>query len=191
MRFFTRWTRRQTQATPKALTTEKVRSRQQRFRSPWLRWGWAWLTTVELLWHYAWHVALPLLCGQVVICDRYLYDTLADWAAYFNEPAVEKRWAAKALRLFSPRPHVAYWLDVPPELAKDRSTDQSPNDFLLTQRAAYQRLTSLYGLHRVEGLYRTWQEISDDIVYEVLSTYFARYHTFINCLFLKNPGQWK
>lgn len=191
LRFFTRWTRRQTQTTYKTLSVEKVHSRQQKFRSLWLRWGWAWLTAVELLLRYTWHVALPLLCGQVVICDRYLYDTLADWAAYFHEATVEKRWAAKMLRLFSPRPRVAYWLDVPLEIAKDRSIDQVPDDFLLAQRATYQRLTALLGLQRLEGLHRTWQEISDDIVYEVLSAYFVRYHTLINSLFLRNPGQWR
>jgi hypothetical protein len=34
-------------------------------------------------------------------------------------------------------------------------------------------------------------QIADQVTYEVLSTYFASYHTFINTLFLRNPGQWR
>ncbi|MGQ9492132.1 MAG: nucleotidyltransferase family protein [Anaerolineae bacterium] len=194
LRFFTRWAKYGMQNTYREVAPSaeaKVRIRQQRFRSFWLRWGWAWLTTVELLLRYIRQVALPLLGGQVVICDRYLYDTLADWAAYFDEPAVEKRWAARALCLLSPRPRIAYWIDVPSKVAQARATDKAPGEFISVQCAAYQRLAQLYELHRLEGSHRTWPEISDGVVYEVLSAYFAQYRTFINCLFLKNPGQWR
>lgn len=194
LRFFTKWGKKQAQEAQERSTTSteaKVRSRQQRFRSLWLRWGWAWLTTVELLVRYTRRVALPLLLGRVVVCDRYVYDTLADWAAYFNDPAIEQRWAARVLRLLSPRPHLAYWLDVSPTDARTRSADALPEDFLSAQCAFYRRLVLLYGLRRQEVSQRTWPEVSDGIVYEVLSKYFTRYRTLINFLFLKNPGQWR
>ncbi len=170
-------------------TTEvKVRSRQQRFRLPWIRWGWSWLTAIELLLRYMRRVTLPLLRGRVVICDRYVYDALAEWAAYFDETSIERRLAAKILRVLSLRPRVAYWLDVSPETARSRSPDGMPASFLAAQSAAYQRLTHLYGLQRVDASH-DWEQISDNVVYQVLSTYFADYHTLINGLFLKNPGQ--
>lgn len=194
LRLFTRWRNIRAPATCDGIpssTEDKVRQRQQRFRSPWLRWGWTWLTTVELLLRYAQHVVLPLLFGSVVICDRYFYDTLADWAAYFGEAEIEKRWASKILRWFSPLPRIAYWLDVSPEVARSRSTDNMPEDFLAAQRASYERLVQLYKLKKLAEAHRPWSEISDDIVYEVLSSYFAHYRTFINFLFLRNPGQWR
>lgn len=194
LRLFTRWGSARVQTARQgclASTEDRIRLRQRRFRSPWLRWGWAWLTTIELLFRYTRHVVLPLLLGWVVICDRYFYDTLIDWAAYSGEAEIEKHWASEMLRWFSPRPRVAYWLDVSPEVAQARSTDKIPEDFLETQCAAYQRLAQLYGLRRVQGTTQPWPEISDDIVYEVLSSYFAGYRTLVNFLFLKNPGQWR
>jgi thymidylate kinase len=168
----------------------KLQARKQGFLSPWTRWGWSWLTAVELLLQYTWRVTLPLWFGQVVVCDRYIYDALADWAAHFDEAAVEERLAARTLCLLTRRPRMAYWLDVPAEVAESRSVDGIPSHFLAAQSAAYGHLAVLYGLRRLDGR-RSWEEISDEVVCEVLSTHFAGYRTWMDGLFWKNPGQWK
>ena len=190
----TRWTKRRTDAGLAAAQTgpqlERVRARQKRFRSPWLRWGWSWLTTIELLLSYWRHVALPLAVGRVVICDRYVCDAFADRAAYFGEQLAERRLAAQVLRLLTPRPRVAYWLDVPAEVAQSRSGDPMPEAFLAAQSAAYSRMTGLCELRRLDGA-APKEAIADQIAYEVLDTYFSEYRTLINTLFLKNPGQWE
>ena len=169
---------------------DKVHVRQRRFQSPLLRWGWSWLTTLELLLHYARHVTLPLLRGRVVICDRYIYDVFADWAAYCGEQEVDHRWAAKALRWLTPHPRMRYWLDVPADVAQSRSAGQLPEDFLRVQARAYGRMSELFKLQRLDGS-QTKEDIADHVVYQVLSRYFADYRTMINTLFLKNPGQWR
>jgi len=125
-----------------------------------------------------------------VICDRYVYDALADWAAYFGEPEVEQRLAARVLRWLCPRPHAAYWLDAPANAVQSRSADGLPKSFLNAQIAAYERFAAKYGLRRVDGT-RDKDEISDQIVYEVLTSYFENYHTLVNQFFLRNPGQWR
>lgn len=170
----------------------RVEARQEQVRSPWKRWVWSWLTTGELLLQYTWRVTLPLLLGRVVICDRYVEDALADWSAYFREPAVEKRWAARVLRALTPHPDRAYWLDVSAEVAQSRSVDDLPAHFLDAQSALYRRLTEMGGpaLRRLDGS-QGWEEINDQVVYDVLSAYFAEYWTCINTLFWKNPGQWR
>jgi dTMP kinase len=192
---FTRWGKRQDTDTDMLEPTqsqqaERVAVRQQRFRSAWLRAGWSWLTAIELLLQYTRRVALPLLLGRVVICDRYVYDALADWAAYFGEQRVDRRLAARALRLLTPGARLGYWLDLPAEVAQSRSKDALPKGFLEAQSAAYSRMADRYGLQRLDGS-RSKEEIADQIVYQVLSTYFAEYHTWLNTLFLKNPGQWE
>jgi len=169
---------------------DRVRARQTRFRSPWLRWGWSWLTTLELLWEYALRIALPLCLGRVVIADRYLFDTLADWGAYFGEESVEKRSAARLLRGLSPRPAVAFLLDLPSAVAQSRSSDGLPTEFLEAQSATYRRLASALRLERLDAT-RGREELADEIVAKVLRSYFADYHTVLNALFLKNPGQWR
>ncbi len=192
---FTRWGKRSTPQPPvpesgRQPPLDPIRTRQQRFGSRWLRWGWSWLTTIELLLHYARHVTLPLLLGRVVICDRYVYDAFADWAAYFGESAVERRLAARVLRWLTPRPHFSYWLDTPAAVVQSRTAERLPADFLETQSEAYRRMASLFGMQRVDGRQHEC-EIADHIVYQVLSGYFSHYHTLINLLFLKNPGQWR
>jgi len=164
--------------------------RMQQFRSPWTRCGWSWLTTTELLLQYTWRVTVPLLLGHVVICDRYIYDALGDWSVYFDEAAVEKRMAARVLCALTRRPRMAYWLDVPAEVAQSRSSDGLPAHFLTAQSVAYARLATLYGLRRLDGSH-PWEELSDSVVYDVLGAYFSNYRTCLNSLFLKNPGQWR
>jgi len=189
---FTRWVKhREAPANVQAaqVAAAKLRSRQQRFRSAWVRWGWSWLTAIELLLQYWWRIGLPLLLGRIVIADRYHYDTLADWAAYFGEPAAEKRLAAKVLCALTPRPQIAYWLDVSPAVAQSRSADGTPQSFLAEQSAVYRRLAELCGLERLDAE-RRWEQVSDNMVYRVLSAYFRDYHTLMNSLFLRNPGQW-
>ncbi len=196
LQLFTRWGKKQpavneasSDATEMQLA-EKVRLRQRRFRSPWVSWGWSWLTTFELLLQYARQVTLPLVLGRVVICDRYVLDALADWAAYFGESTIERRLAAKILRWLTPRPRIGYWLDVPVEVAQSRSGDPLPESLLEAQSTAFRQLSVQWGLARLDGS-RDKEELSDEIVHQVLSAYFSDYHTVINAIFLKNPGQWK
>jgi len=192
---FTRWGKRRAgpasvqESTP-GEPSDAIARRRQQFSSRWLRWGWSWLTTAELLLHYARHVTVPLILGRVVICDRYICDTLADWAAYFGETAVERRLTARVLRWLTPRPHISYWLDTPPDMARPRSAEPLPIDFLEAQSRAYQHMAPQFGMQRVDGSQGA-SETSDAIVYQVLSAYFSDYHTLLNTLFLKNPGQWR
>jgi thymidylate kinase len=168
---------------------EKVELRRQRFQSPLLRWGWSWLTTLELVSEYARKVAWPLIRGHVVICDRYVYDAWVDLAANSGRPA-EGTLPARVLGWLSPRPALSYWLDVPAEAAHSRAQDALSEEFMASQAAAYQRVAQAHHLRRVDTQ-REVAENNDALVFEVLSTYFARYWTLVNQLFLKNPGQWK
>jgi thymidylate kinase len=47
-----------------------------------------------------------------------------------------------------------------------------------------------HALQRLDGS-QGWEEISDQVVYDVLSTYFSDYWTWVNNMFWKNPGQWR
>jgi thymidylate kinase len=193
-----RFIRRSTGVAQAQTTDAKVEMRRQQLRSPWKRWAWSWLTAGELLLQYTWRVTLPLLRGRIVICDRYVDDALADWSAYFGEAAVEKRLAARVLHALTPRPRRAYWLDVPAEVAQSRSPDGLPGHLVDAQSAAYRRwadagatrLPFPHALQRLDGR-RAWEEMSDQVVYETLSAYFADYWTLVNWLFWKNPGQWR
>ena len=109
---------------------------------------------------------------------------------------MDKHRAARVLRACSPRPRLAYWLDVAPAEARARSPDGLPLEFLSAQAAAYHYLATRWGLRRLASVDDAgdrlgWETISDRLVYEVLGAYMADYHTWLNALFWKNPGQWK
>jgi thymidylate kinase len=211
-----RWIKRSTGAVQPQTAEGKVETRQEQLRSRWKRGVWSWLTASELLLQYTWRVTLPLMRGSVVICDRYVDDSLADWSAYFGEAAVERRLAARVLLALTPRPSRAYWLDVPAEVAQSRSPDGLPAHFLDAQAATYRRwadppprtlptpqgavaetrdaassrLPFPHPLRSLDGT-EGWEEISDQVVYDVMSAYFSHYWTWVNWLFWKNPGQWR
>jgi len=190
-----RWLRpRRRDATPSS-TEERVLARQRQFRSPWRRRAWSWLTAIELLARYTWSVSLPLWTGKVVICDRYVDDTLADWSAYFADESADRSLPARLLRWLTPTPGLSYWLDVPASVAQERSSDGLPTQFLEALSAAYQRQSQSgtrgqRALQRMDGT-ASWEDISQRIAHEVLTMYFANYHTVLNSLFSKNPGQWR
>ena len=65
-----------------------------------------------------------------------------------------------------------------------------PLDFLRAQGSAYGQMAQEHSLRRLDGNLPP-EVIADRLAYEVLGTYFASYRTFINTVFLKNPGQWQ
>jgi len=169
---------------------DKVSLRKEKFKSAWVRGAWSWVLVLELLWQYFWHVGLRLGRGRVVICDRYVCDLAADLSAYFDQHADEASMAVRLLRQLVPRPQFAYWLDVVPATANTRSPDILPVPFVQAQSDAYSRMAEHGLLTRVDGGQGP-DMISDRIVYDVLTRYFGQYHTFVNTLFHKNPGQWR
>jgi thymidylate kinase len=162
--------------------------RRRSFESPKRRWGWSWLTTVESLWLYFRRVTWPLLRGHVVICDRYVYDTWADWSANYRQRA-EESIAARVLQFLSPKPTLAFSLDVPADVAQDRSAGGS-HEMFSSRVAAYRRIARSQSLHVVDGN-ESLETSNSTIVFDTLDYYFSHYRTVINQLFLKNPGQWR
>lgn len=168
---------------------DRVAARVRAFRSPWVRHIWTWLTAVDLLGQYTLRTRIPLLLGWVVICDRYVYDALAEWAAYFEDARALECPPARLLLALSPRPTRGYVLDLPPEIASERSADGLPADFVARQRQAYLALAKRYNLCVVDAS-RERIAVTDDLTYNVLSYYLDRFCTLLNGLFLKNPRQW-
>lgn len=163
--------------------------RQALFRSPWARRLWPWLILVELTGYYFRRVRIPLWRGHVVICDRYTADALAEMAARLEDPAIPDRLPARLLRRLSPRPHMVIYLAIDPRLARERQPahlQQGTPELAEHQAAMYNRLMQEEGAHVFDGTRRP-EELSDAIVYDVLSDYFAGFHTFLNIFLLSNP----
>jgi len=169
---------------------ERLRERQALFRSRWARWVWSWLVGLEVAARYFRRVTWPLIRGRVVLCDRYVIDSVADWVANFRDPATADSLVVRLMRAVSPSPDMGFWLAVAPSRAQARTVDLLPEDYVDAQHVAYERMAGNYGLSVLDAS-RPWQDVSDEVVLQVLTAYFADYHTAINALFLKNPGQWR
>lgn len=78
-------------------------------------------------------IRVPLMKGKVVVCDRYIYDTVVD-IAYDSDYSPEKikKTLKLYLRLF-PKPDVVFLIDLPEEIAYQRKND-IPSLYYLSER---------------------------------------------------------
>lgn len=82
-----------------------------------------------------------LLSGaDIVIFDRYMYDELANLT--LSNAAL--RSYVRLIMKFVPRPHISYFLDASPEMARARKPEY-PLEFLRTNRQSYISLRDLIG----------------------------------------------
>lgn len=89
-----------------------------------------------------WLKLLPhLLSRRLVVCDRYIYDTvISDLAVHLSySPEQTDRALERALK-WLPRPMLTALLDVPPEVAFSRKDDVPHLDYLRERRSWYLRL---------------------------------------------------
>lgn len=83
-------------------------------------------------------VKVPLILGSSIICDRYVYDTVAtDLAVDFgySDKKIQQT-LRRLLRLF-PKPQLVFLVDVPEEVAYRRKDDIPSIDYLRERRRVY------------------------------------------------------
>lgn len=82
-------------------------------------------------------VKVPLMRGDVIVCDRYIHDTVADLAVDYgySDEKVQKT-LRSYLRLF-PKPDLVFLMDLPEELAYQRKGDVPSIDYLTERRKIY------------------------------------------------------
>jgi thymidylate kinase len=122
------------------------------FRRPWLAAIWRQISLIE---HTAEILAgtLPhLLRGRVVVCDRYVYDSLIGIAVLAGtSPAALPR--AMRLPAVYPLPRPALWLliDLPAETAFARRSDVVDVEFLERRAPLYRAAAAALGARVVDG----------------------------------------
>lgn len=101
---------------------------------------------------------------HIVVCDRYVLDT---WAMdiVLGKRTVEMADLAQ-LRILSglmPAPKLAYFLDVPPEIATDRRPHGLPNELLVEAVDHYRQGSKYLRMSRLDGT-RTVEENTEEIL---------------------------
>jgi thymidylate kinase len=160
--------------------------RASRFRQPLVRALWPWLITCELSVSYLARVRWPLLRGEVVVADRYVLSALMELGARLDRPDIARTPAARLLRLTTPVPGRAYWLDVPTEVALARKEGREAPDFLRRQAELLPELAEGSAAVRTDGT-QPADAISDRIITETLRGYLDAHRTLLNGLFWANP----
>ncbi len=90
------------------------------------------------------------LAGRVVICDRYVLDSVVHLRSQY--PAgLGQRLAVWLVRRLSPAPRAAFYLDVPAEVAYDRKPRPNALERLGRQAAAYREASDALGVTRLDG----------------------------------------
>ena len=120
-----------------------------RSRSPLLTFSWAMIVTLRVALGVARATWPALLRGQVVVCDRYELDSHAHLLYQYGESRNFRAQLA-ILRLVSPRPLLAYLLEVSPETAFRRKQDYTVDQSARRGRIYHERAREI-GVRIIDG----------------------------------------
>jgi thymidylate kinase len=167
---------------------ERFRRRRAALSRPLARRAFAFVFALDLAWTYGVLTRARLLAGEVVICDRYVYDALVDYTLFTGVALDAFSWPLRWLERISPRPHVRLLLDVDPEEALRRKPEEGDAAHLAAARDAFARIAASRGLDTLpadEGI----EEIQRRIARLALDAFYERYGTLLNALLWSNPSQ--
>ncbi|MCG2721655.1 MAG: hypothetical protein L6290_06540 [Thermodesulfovibrionales bacterium] len=94
--------------------------REQILGKGWVQKVWLTVAIIDLMWIYGIQIRLWLNQGKIVICDRYLWDTLIDFQIMFPDNSTEKWNLWRIVVWLTPKPSVQFLLMIPLELSEKR-----------------------------------------------------------------------
>lgn len=115
-----------------------------------VREAWALLVTLTSATAHRRHTRPHLRAGRIVLCDRYVLDSTVH-LRYRYGPSRNRRLHVALLRLLSPTPVHAVFLDVPGETAWRRRQDHYTEDQLRLQASLYREEHRRASADRVDG----------------------------------------
>lgn len=95
------------------------------------------MTLIDCFFNSLWKIRIPLMRGKAVICDRYIYDIVADHAVDSDYSSQQIRKALKFYLRFFPTPDILFLMDLPEDIAYQRKDDIPSLHFLSERRKAY------------------------------------------------------
>ncbi|CAA9279245.1 MAG: Thymidylate kinase-like, partial [uncultured Chloroflexia bacterium] len=116
--------RRTRQPSDTSQRDDALTTRRRRLENGYARFLWSWMVAIDQISFSVLRCYLPTLLGRVVIADRYVYDTAVEMDASLPRAARWSRLAIATMLRLSPRPRVAYILDVSSVSAQRRKSDE-------------------------------------------------------------------
>jgi thymidylate kinase len=106
---------------------------------------------LEYLGQILFKVWLPLMRGQNIISDRYIFDTLISAKVNLNLTEAAMFRTMRVLLRFLPAPDRLVFIDVPEEVAYARKTDTPSLDYLRVRMPLYQKVAAAHRATVVDG----------------------------------------
>lgn len=108
---------------------------------------WKILELISLIPAVIYRVLLPLLLGYVVICDRYVLDTLVALSYFLGEPEMISRKSARLLINLIPENSLLIHLDADTDIILQRKKDEPLTEQLIKYyKKAYRDILRRFGL---------------------------------------------
>jgi thymidylate kinase len=104
------------------------------------------------------------LAGRVVICDRYVLDSVVQLRTEYAAGRGQRLGVA-LVRLLSPQPRAAFYLDLPPEVAYERKPRPGKRERLERQADGYRAECARLGVVRLDATHPP-QELAAEIAAE-------------------------
>ena len=134
----------------------------------------------EMIWQYFFKITLPLFFKKVVICDRYIYDTLVDLSVRYGVDleSIEGKLFAKILFVLTPKPDISYVLLISfEEACRRRKVDVNESHLVKDQISSYQEIAKEFYLHQINtDNNKSITDISDIMIYETLNSFYGKWH---------------
>lgn len=107
---------------------------------------------VDQLLQLVFKIQIPLLLGQTVVCDRYVFDTvIVDIASDFGFTDEKTMQWIHLLMKFAPMPDYVVLIDVPEETSLERKDDIPSVEYLRQRRDRYHKFVDQFNLTVVDG----------------------------------------
>ena len=100
------------------------KKRDEMFGNFWIQRAWIIIAIIDLLRIYAFSIRWHILRGRLVICDRYLRDTLIDFKILFPQIDIENWRLWKVLVWCTPKPNLQCLLMIPESLSEKRCLEK-------------------------------------------------------------------
>lgn len=123
---------------------EFYRSKMVSFLYPWVRF-------IDILPLYFAKIFLPLCLKYTIICDRFIYDTLADLMIDLNDFHIYSKIIGKLYTRLIPKNTKAIVLDLDESIIRERRGDLVGDKSLELRRRAYHRIAEVFELSIVEN----------------------------------------
>lgn len=107
-------------------------------------------------------VRIPLMFGKIVICDRYVYDLVVNFAVELNLSVKEMKKQLAKLLYVLPKPNIVFLMDINEEVAYKRKNDIPSREFLTIRRSIYLNIANQYEMEIFDGA-KTLEKLQSDL----------------------------